>query len=97
MEIIILKSHIGELYLPAHATAQLGKARFKGYFPRFRHIIPLGCKKAWKIKNIMQIFFGSKSIGLKLSKTCPIIALGRLENFLRLFKIQSDQKIKFYL
>ena len=45
----------------------------------------------------MQIFSGSRSIGLKLSKTCPIIALGRLENFLRLFEIQSDQKIKIYI
>ena len=42
-------------------------------------------------------FFGSESIGLKISKTCPIIALWRLENFVRLFEIQSDQKSNFYL
>ena len=43
----------------------------------------------------MHIVLESKIIDLKLSKTCPIMALWPLENFLSHFEVQYDQKKHF--
>ena len=45
-----------------------------------------------RIWNIQHILLESKSIDLELSKTCPIMALWPLENFLSHFEVQFCQK-----